>query len=32
MLVFDHNERISAKDAMDHPYFTPIKEIYRDRM
>jgi len=26
MLKYDHAERITPKDAMDHPYFKPVKE------
>ena len=26
MLRYDHAERITPKDAMEHPYFKPIKE------
>ena len=26
MLIYDHSERITPKDAMEHPYFKPIKE------
>jgi len=26
MLRYDHSERITPKDAMEHPYFKPIKE------
>ena len=26
MLVYDHAERITPKDAMSHPYFDPIKK------
>jgi casein kinase II subunit alpha len=26
MLRYDHAERITPKDAMEHPYFNPIKE------
>jgi casein kinase II subunit alpha len=25
MLRYDHAERITPKDAMDHPYFLPLK-------
>jgi hypothetical protein len=25
MLVIDHAERITAKDALEHPYFASIK-------
>jgi hypothetical protein len=27
MLVYDKNERINCKDAMNHPYFIPAKEF-----
>ena len=26
MLRYDHLERIAPKDAMEHPYFDPLKE------
>jgi casein kinase II subunit alpha len=26
MLRYDHAERITPKDAMEHPYFAPLKE------
>jgi serine/threonine protein kinase len=26
MLVYDHMLRITPKDAMNHPYFDPIKK------
>ena len=26
MLVYDHEERITPKDAMNHPYFNMIKK------
>ena len=26
MLRYDHAERITPKDAMDHPYFAPLKQ------
>jgi len=26
MLKYDHAERITPKDAMEHPYFKPVKE------
>jgi len=26
MLRYDHAERITPKDAMEHPYFKPVKE------
>ena len=25
MLRYDHAERITPKDAMEHPYFAPLK-------
>ena len=25
MLVIDHDDRITAREAMDHPYFNPVK-------
>lgn len=28
MLKYDHAERIVPKDAMDHPYFKPVKEFH----
>jgi len=28
MLVYDHAARVTPKDAMDHPYFKPVKEYY----
>jgi len=27
MLVFDHENRISAKDAMNHPYFAAVNQV-----
>ena len=27
MLVYDKNERIKCKDAMQHKYFDPIREF-----
>ncbi len=32
MLKYDHAERITPKDAMDHPYFLPIKNGYQKWM
>jgi casein kinase II subunit alpha len=32
MLVFDHAERITAKEAMEHRFFSHIKEIYFDKL
>ena len=26
MLKYDHAERICPKDAMEHPYFEPVKD------
>ena len=26
MLIYDHHKRITPKDAMNHPYFDPIKK------
>eukprot|EP00239_Pterosperma_sp_CCMP1384_P008326 CAMPEP_0197847436 /NCGR_PEP_ID=MMETSP1438-20131217/6146_1 /TAXON_ID=1461541 /ORGANISM="Pterosperma sp., Strain CCMP1384" /LENGTH=339 /DNA_ID=CAMNT_0043459355 /DNA_START=207 /DNA_END=1226 /DNA_ORIENTATION=+ len=26
LLRYDHEERLTAKEAMDHPYFAPVKE------
>jgi casein kinase II subunit alpha len=26
MLRYDHAERITPKDAMEHPYFKPIRD------
>ena len=31
MLIYDHAERISAKDALDHPYFKDVKDYYQDQ-
>jgi casein kinase II subunit alpha len=28
MLVYDHAMRVTPRDAMDHPYFAPIKEYH----
>jgi hypothetical protein len=28
MLRYDHAERISHKDAMEHPYIKPVKEYH----
>jgi hypothetical protein len=28
MLVYDHAERITPKEAMEHEYFAPIKEYH----
>jgi casein kinase II subunit alpha len=28
MLRYDHAERITPKDAMEHPYFKPVKEYH----
>ena len=26
MLRYDHAERVTPRDAMEHPYFKPVKE------
>lgn len=28
MLVYDHNERITAREALHHPYFAPIRNSF----
>lgn len=28
MLIYDHADRITPKDAMDHEYFAPVKEYH----
>jgi casein kinase II subunit alpha len=28
MLVYDHAERITPKDAMEHEYFAPVREYH----
>lgn len=28
ILVYDHDVRLTAKDAMKHPYFNPVREYY----
>jgi len=28
MMKYDHFERITPKDAMEHPYFKPVKEFH----
>ena len=30
MLVYDHAERITPKDAMEHEYFEPIRQYHLD--
>jgi len=32
MLVFDHAHRITAEEALNHPYFNPIKEKFPDKI
>jgi serine/threonine protein kinase len=32
MLEFDHAKRITAEEALHHPYFTPVKEKYADKL
>jgi casein kinase II subunit alpha len=29
MLKYDHAERVTPKDAMEHPYFKPVKEYHQ---
>ena len=29
MLKYDHNDRIAPKDAMLHPYFSPVSDMFR---
>ena len=31
MLIYDHAERITAKDALDHPYFKDIREYHEQQ-
>jgi len=31
ILVYDHQERLSAKDALEHEFFDPVKEFYELR-
>jgi len=28
MLIYDRAERITPKEAMDHPYFAPLKKVF----
>jgi casein kinase II subunit alpha len=28
MLVYDHNERILAREALQHPYFAPVVKLF----
>jgi casein kinase II subunit alpha len=28
LLAYDHQKRLTAKEAMDHPYFDPIRGGY----
>jgi casein kinase II subunit alpha len=28
MLKYDHAERVTPKDAMEHPYFKPVREFH----
>jgi len=30
MLRYDHAERLTPKDAMEHPYFAPVKEYHKN--
>jgi casein kinase II subunit alpha len=27
MLKYDHAERITPREAMEHPYFKPVKDV-----
>jgi hypothetical protein len=29
MLKYDHAERVTPRDAMEHPYFKPIKDHHK---
>jgi len=28
MLKYDHAERITPRDAMEHPYFKPVRDFH----
>lgn len=28
MLLYDHNERITAEEALNHPFLSPVKHQY----
>lgn len=28
MLKYDHAERVTPKEAMDHPYFKPVRDFH----
>jgi len=30
LLRYDHQERLTAKEAMEHPYFEPIRKMHKD--
>jgi casein kinase II subunit alpha len=30
MLRYDHAERLTPRDAMEHPYFAPVKEFHKN--
>jgi hypothetical protein len=32
MLVFDHANRITADEALLHPYFNPVREKFSDKL
>jgi hypothetical protein len=32
MLVFDHADRITAKEALDHPYFSVVREKHSNKI
>ena len=29
MIIYDPQERITCKEAMDHPYFDPVRKVIR---
>ena len=31
MLVYDHAERVTPKDAMNHQYFQPVRDYHAQR-
>jgi casein kinase II subunit alpha len=31
MLVYDHADRITPKEAMEHEYFSPIRELHKNK-
>ena len=32
LLQYDHQQRITAADAMQHPYFAPVREAEQKRL